>query len=47
VLYPAALIVRSGLLPVMLGLYLHSGDPLFITLLVDVGIEVELIGASY
>ena len=43
-LYPAALIVRSGLLPVMLGLYLHSGDPLFITLLEDVGIEVVLIG---
>lgn len=46
-LYPAALIVRSGMLPIMLGLYLYSGDPLFITLLVVVGIGVLLTGVSY
>ena len=47
VLYPTALIVRSGMLPIMLGLYLYSGDPLFITLLVIVGIGVVLTGVSY
>jgi uncharacterized protein YjeT (DUF2065 family) len=47
VLYPTALIVRSGMLPIMLGLYLYSGDPLFITLLVVVGIGVVLTGVSY
>lgn len=47
VLYPTALIVRSGVLPIMLGLYLYSGDPLFITLLVVVGIGVVLTGVSY
>jgi hypothetical protein len=47
VLYPTALIVRSGMLPVMLGLYLYSGDPLFITLLVIVGFGVVLTGGSY
>jgi len=47
VLYPTALIVRSGMLPIMLGLYLYSGDPLFITLLIIVGIGVVLTGTSY
>ena len=47
VLYPTALIVRSGMLPIMLGLYLYSGDPLFITLLIIVGIGVVLTGGSY
>ena len=47
VLYPTALIVRSGMLPVMLGLYLYSGDPLFVTLLIIVGVGVGLTGASY
>ena len=47
VLYPTALIARSGMLPIMLGLYLYSGDPLFITLLVVVGIGVVLTGVSY
>ncbi len=47
VLYTTALIVRSGMLPIMLGLYLYSGDPLFITLLVVVGVGVVLTGVSY
>ena len=47
VLYPTALLVRSVMLPVMLGLYLYSGDPLFITLLIIVGIGVVLTGVSY
>ena len=46
-LYITALIVRSGMLPIMLGLYLYSGDPLFITLLVVVGIGAVLTGTSY
>jgi uncharacterized protein YjeT (DUF2065 family) len=47
VLYTTALVVRSGMLPIMLGLYLYSGDPLFITLSVVVGIGVVLTGVSY
>jgi len=47
VLYPTALIVRSGMLPILLGLYLYSGDPLFMTLLVVVGAGVVLTGTSY
>lgn len=47
VLHPTALIVRSGMLPIMLGLYLYSGAPLFITLLLVVGIGVMLTGVSY
>jgi uncharacterized protein YjeT (DUF2065 family) len=46
-LYTTALIVRSGMLPILLGLYLYSGDPLFITLLVVVGVGVVLTGTSY
>jgi hypothetical protein len=47
VLYVTALAVRLGMLPIMLGLYLYSGDPLFITLLVIVGFGVLLTGVSY
>ncbi len=47
VLYPTALIVRSGMLPIMLWLYFYSGDPLYITLLTVVGIGVLLTGFSY
>lgn len=47
VLYSTALVVRCGMLPILLGLYLYCGDPLFITLLVVVGIGVVLTGASY
>ena len=46
-LYTTALIVRSGMLPILLGLHLYSGDPLFITLLVVVGAGVVLTGTSY
>jgi uncharacterized protein YjeT (DUF2065 family) len=46
-LYITALIVRSGMLPIMLGLYLYSKDPLFITLLAVVGVGVVLTGTSY
>ena len=46
-LYTTALIVRSGMLPILLGLYLYSGDPLFITLLVVVGVGVVMTGTSY
>jgi uncharacterized protein YjeT (DUF2065 family) len=46
-LYLTALIVRSGMLPILLGLYFYSGDPLFITLLVVVGVGVVLTGTSY
>ena len=46
-LYTTALIVRSGMLPILLGLYLYSRDPLFITLLVVVGVGVVLTGTSY
>jgi uncharacterized protein YjeT (DUF2065 family) len=46
-LYTTTLIVRSGMLPIMLGLYLYSNDPLFITLLVVVGVGVVLTGTSY
>ncbi len=45
-LYPMAFIVRSGMLPILLGLYLYSGDPLFMTLLVVVGVGVVLTGTS-
>lgn len=47
VLYPTALLVRSGMLPIFLGLYLYSGDPLFLTLLAVVGTGVALTGVSY
>ncbi len=47
VLFPTALIIRSGMLPVLLALYYYSGDPLFITLLTVVGIGVCLTGVSF
>ncbi len=47
VLYPTALVVRTGMLPVMIALYFYSGDPLFITLLAIVGLGVALTGVSY
>ncbi len=47
VLYPTALVVRTGMLPVMFALYLYSRDPLFITLLAIVGLGVILTGVSY
>ena len=48
VLYTTALAVRGiVMLPVLLGLYLYSRDPLFISLLVVVGLGVVLTGVSY
>jgi uncharacterized protein YjeT (DUF2065 family) len=48
VLYTTALAVRVIImLPVLLGLYLYSRDPLFISLLVVVGLGVVLTGVSY
>ena len=46
-LYTTLLAVRGGILVVLLGLYLYSGDPLFITLMVVVGLGVLLTGTSY
>jgi len=46
-LYPTTLAVRGVLLAVMLGLYLYSGDPFFISLMVIVGFGVLLTGISY
>lgn len=48
VLYTTALAVRVIImLPVLLGLYLYSRDPLFISLLVVVGLGVVFTGVSY
>jgi uncharacterized protein YjeT (DUF2065 family) len=46
VLYPTALAVRSGMLPVLYSFYILSGDPLFLTLLAIVGIGVVFTGVS-
>jgi len=47
VLYTTALVVRGGMLPILLGLYFYSRDPLFISLLVIVGFGFALTGVSY
>jgi uncharacterized protein YjeT (DUF2065 family) len=47
VLYPTTLAVRAVILAVLLGLYLGSGDPLFISLLIIVGFGFALTGVSY
>ncbi len=47
VLYTTALAVRGVMLLVLLGLFLYSHDPLFITLIVVVGLGVLLTGTSY
>lgn len=47
VMYTTALAVRSGMRPIMFGLYRYSGDPLFIALMVIVGIGVVFTGVSY
>ena len=46
-LYTTLLTVRGGILIVLFGLYLYSGDPLFITLMLVVGLGVVLTGVSY
>jgi uncharacterized protein YjeT (DUF2065 family) len=47
VLYLTALAVRSGMLPILLALYLASRDPLFLCLLGIVGVGVVYTGVSY
>lgn len=46
-LYTTLLAVRGGILVILFGLFLYSGDPLFITLMVVVGLGVLLTGTSY
>jgi hypothetical protein len=46
VLYTTILAVRGGMLVIMFGLYLYSGDPAFITLIVIVGFGFALTGVS-
>lgn len=45
-LYTTLLAVRGGILVVLLGLLLYSGDPLFLVLLAVVGLGVILTGTS-
>lgn len=47
VLYPTTLVARSVILVCLLGLYVYARDPLFISLLVIVGLGFVLTGASY
>lgn len=47
VLYPTTLIVRVFIVAVLAGLLVYSRDPLFISLLVVVGLGMVLTGASY
>ncbi len=47
VLYRTALVVRSGMLPVLYSFYLLSHDPLFLTLLAIVGIGVIFTAISF
>lgn len=47
VLYPTALVVRSGMLPILLSFYILSHDPLFLALPAIVGIGVLFTGVSY
>lgn len=46
-LYTTTLIVRSFILAGLIGLYIASGDPLFLSLIVIVGFGMLLTGASY
>src|SRR5713226_4272411 len=46
VLYTTLLAVRGGILVVLLGLLLYSGDPLFLVLMAVVGLGVILTGTS-
>ena len=47
VLYPTTLIVRVFICAGLIGLYISSNDPLFLTLLVIVGLGLALTGTSY
>lgn len=46
-LYTTTLIVRAFIMVVLLGLLIYSGDPLFISLMVVVGLGMVLTGTSY
>lgn len=47
VLYTTTLLVRSVIVVVLAGLFIYSHDPLFISLIVVVGLGMLLTGASY
>ena len=47
VLYPTTLLVRIFICAGLIGLYVSSHDPLFLTLLAIVGFGVALTGTSY
>lgn len=47
VLYATTLIVRTFIVAVLVGLLIYSRDPLFISLLVVVGLGMVLTGASF
>ena len=46
-LYTTTLLVRSGIVVVLAALFVYSRDPLFISLLVVVGLGMVLTGTSY
>jgi len=47
VLYTTTLVVRAFIMLVLAGLLIYSGDPLFISLMVVVGLGMVLTGTSY
>lgn len=47
VLYPTAIVIRSGMLPILLSFYIVSRDPLFLALLTTVGVGVVFTGVIY
>ena len=47
VLYTTTLIVRALIVVVLVGLFIYSHDPLFISLIVVVGFGMILTGTSY
>ncbi len=47
VLYPTTLIVRTLIVAVLIGLFIYSHDPLFISLVVVVGFGMVLTGSSF
>lgn len=47
VLYPTTLIARTLIVAVLIGLFIYSHDPLFISLLVVVGFGMVLTGSSF
>jgi len=47
VLYPTTLIVRTLIVAVLVGLFIYSHDPLFISLVVVVGFGMVLTGSSF